>query len=245
MKKVYLIGIGPGNPKYLTLEACDLIKRLRFFIIPDKKGKKTHLTLLRERILNYLRPKKDYRLIRLDFGERSRKLPYVDSVKEWRKLKAELLFHTLQGVEEVGILVLGDPSFYDGYIEVLKYLSTLTPVHFEVVPGISSMQLLSAKHKIPLSDIGGSVVLTTPRGLKKMPKIENNTVVFLDNYETFRMINDPKIWIYWGAYLGTEKETVLSGRLFEIKDQLIELRHSLRKEHGYIMEIYLLSPKET
>lgn len=244
MKKVYLIGIGPGDPKYLTLEACDLIKRLQCFIIPDKKGKKAHLTLLRERILNYLRPEKDYKLIQLDFGQRPRELPYVYSVKEWRKQKAELLLNVLQEIEEAGILVLGDPSFYDGYIEILRYLSALIPLRFEVIPGISSLQLLSAKHKIPLNNIASSIVLTTPRGLKKMSKIEVNTVVFLDNYETFRLLNDPKIWIYWGAYLGTEKETIFSGRLFEVKDQLIELRRSLRKKHGYIMEIYLLCPEE-
>ncbi len=245
MKKVYIIGIGPGDPKYLTLEACDLIKKLQYFIIPDKKGEKEHLTLLRERILNHLRPQKDYELIRLDFGQRPTELPYVDSVKEWRKHKAKLLLSAIQEIEEAGILVLGDPSLYDGYIEILRYLSTIIPIHFEVIPGISSIQLLSAKHKISLNDIAGSVVLTTPRVMRKKKEIRDNTVVFLDNYESFRFINDPNIWIYWGAYLGTEKETVFSGRLVEVKDQLIKLRRSLREKHGYIMEIYLLSYRET
>ncbi|RKX61746.1 MAG: precorrin-6A synthase (deacetylating), partial [Thermodesulfobacteriota bacterium] len=33
VKKVYLIGMGPGNLEYLTLEAVDLIKRLPLFLI--------------------------------------------------------------------------------------------------------------------------------------------------------------------------------------------------------------------
>jgi len=37
MKKIYLIGIGPGDPKYLTVEAIETIRKLNVFLVPLKK----------------------------------------------------------------------------------------------------------------------------------------------------------------------------------------------------------------
>ncbi|MGB9667890.1 MAG: SAM-dependent methyltransferase [Thermosulfidibacteraceae bacterium] len=43
LSKLYLIGIGPGDPKYLTLEARGLIEKLDLFLIPEKGGGKKEL----------------------------------------------------------------------------------------------------------------------------------------------------------------------------------------------------------
>jgi len=53
-------------------------------------------------------------------------------------------------------------------LELKKHIS----LEFEIIPGISSIQILSARHKISLSKIAGSVILTTPRGLKKIKDLK-------------------------------------------------------------------------
>ena len=246
VKKVYLIGMGPGNLKYLTLEAVDLIKRLPLFLIPLKSSKKTYLTEKRKEILYKIRKDQNFKIVEIPFPERKRSFQYKEAVISWRRKKAEILIKVLQkeSTEEAGFIVWGDPSIYDGHIEIFKDVQKQIPIEFEIIPGISAFQILSAKHKIPLTRIAGSLLFTTPRGLKKFSEIKENTVVFLDNYESYRKFNQKDLKIYWGAYLGTEKEVLLSGRLSEVKEKIIELRRKLRKENGWIMEIYFLLPED-
>ena len=246
VKKVYLIGMGPGNLKYLTLEAVDLIKRLPLFLIPLKSSKKTYLTEKRKEILYKIRKDQNFKIVEIPFPERKRSFQYKEAVISWRRKKAEILIKVLQkeSTEEAGFIVWGDPSIYDGHIEIFKDVQKQIPIEFEIIPGISAFQILSAKHKIPLTRIAGSLLFTTPRGLKKFSEIKENTVVFLDNYESYRKFNQKDLKIYWGAYLGTEKEVLLSGRLSEVKEKIIELRRRLRKENGWIMEIYFLLPED-
>ncbi len=246
VKKVYLIGMGPGNLKYLTLEAVDLIKRLPLFLIPLKSSKKTYLTEKRKEILYKIRKDQNFKIVEIPFPERKRGFQYKKAVASWRRKKAEILIKVLQKefTEEAGFIIWGDPSIYDGHIEIFKDVQKQIPIEFEIIPGISAFQILSAKHKIPLTRIAGSLLFTTPRRLKKFSEIKENTVVFLDNYESYRKFNQEDLKIYWGAYLGTEKEVLLSGRLNEVKEKIIELRRRLRKENGWIMEIYFLLPED-
>jgi len=245
-KKVYIVGIGPGDPKYLTLEAYEVIKKAKNFIIPLKKGPKEELTKIREKVIEFCKQgDTNYRVIKVEFPERKKGGVYKLEVESWRTKKASILAEVLKDVDEACFLVLGDPSLYDGHIEIFKEVSKNLPMEIEVIPGISTIGLLSAKHKISLTKVAESLLITTPRPLRKQKEISRNTVVFLDNYETFKLFKDEsELMIYWGAYLGTEKEVLFSGKLSECWQELIELRKKLKEKHGYIMETYLLTKKD-
>jgi len=242
-KRVYIVGIGPGDPKYLTLEAVEIIKRLKTFILPEKKGKKEELTLVREEIIKFCKGEdRDYRVIRIEFPERRKGGAYKDEVKKWRDAKVKMLVSALEDAEEACFLVIGDPSLYDGHIEIFKKVKEYIPLKIEIIPGISALSLLSAKHSISLTKIAESLLITTPRGLRKLKHISMNTLVFLDNYETFKLFKEDKnLKIYWGAYLGSDKEVLHSGNLSQCWQDIVNLRRKLREENGYIMEIYLLT----
>jgi len=243
-KKIYLIGIGPGEPKYLTVQAIETIKRLKTFLIPVKKGNKKELTEIRKKIIEYCRDDRDFKLLELDFPERKKSHPYEASVRQWRDKKVETILNLLQYIDEAGLLIWGDPSLYDGHIDIMKDIQRHIPLEIEVIPGVSSISVLSAKHKVSLNRIGGSVIITTPRGLRKMKEFSHNTVVLLDNYETFRLFKEKNLKIYWGAYLGTEKEVLFSGQLKKCFEQLTEIRKQLKEKNGWIMETYLLTDDE-
>lgn len=244
IEKIYLIGMGPGDPKYLTLYAVETIKKLKLFLIPAKTGKKSDLTQMRKKIISFVKRKKDYRIIEIPFPERKKGDKYKNLVEEWREIKANILKNILQKEteKEAGFIVWGDPSLYDGYIEIFKNLQKKLNFEIEIIPGISAFQVLSAKHKVSLTQIAGTTIFTTPRQLRKMKNIECNTVVFLDNYKTYKIFANSDLKIYWGAYLGTEKEVLFSGRLKDIIEELIRLRDKLKKEKGWIMETYFLIP---
>ena len=245
-KKVYIIGIGPGDPMYLTLEAYEIIKKAKNFIIPLKKGPKEELTKIREKVIEFCKQSDtNYRVIKVEFPEREKGGVYKLEVESWRKEKVSILAKVLKDVDEACFLVLGDPSLYDGHIEIFKEVNKHLPIEIEVIPGISTINFLSAKHKISLTKVAESLLITTPRPLRKKKEISRNTLVFLDNYETFKLFKDEsELMIYWGAYLGTEKEVLFNGKLSECWQKLVELRRKLKKKHGYIMETYLLTKKE-
>jgi precorrin-6A synthase len=46
--------------------------------------------------------------------------------------------------------------------------------------------------------------------------------------------------VFWGAYLSTPDEVLISGPLEEVADQITEARAVLRERHGWIMDTYLL-----
>jgi precorrin-6A synthase len=46
--------------------------------------------------------------------------------------------------------------------------------------------------------------------------------------------------IYWGAYLGTEDEILISGKLRDVMDEIERVRADARARKGWIMDTYLL-----
>ena len=46
--------------------------------------------------------------------------------------------------------------------------------------------------------------------------------------------------IWWGAYLGTPDEMLISGRVGDVGEQIAEQRAAARERIGWIMDIYLL-----
>jgi precorrin-6A synthase len=48
------------------------------------------------------------------------------------------------------------------------------------------------------------------------------------------------IEIYWGAYLGTPDEVLMSGSLADVIDEIADVRAALKRRKGWIMDTYLL-----
>ncbi|MEJ7635113.1 cobaltochelatase subunit CobN, partial [Aeromicrobium sp.] len=64
-------------------------------------------------------------------------------------------------------LVWGDPSLYDSTIRIVEGLATRLELDHDVLPGISAPQLLAARHRIVLHDVGAPVHVTTARRLRE------------------------------------------------------------------------------
>ena len=141
-----------------------------------------------------------------------------------------------------GFLVWGDPILYDSTIRIVELIRAAKRIDFdyEVIPGISSVQALVAKHKLPINRIGEAIHITTGRKLAEgLPPDISNAVVMLDSQNAYRGV-DPEVEIYWGAYIGTESEILISGKLRDVADVIEATRAKARKEKGWIMDTYLL-----
>jgi precorrin-6A synthase len=246
MRKVFVIGIGVGDPSHMTIEAIEALNQIDVFFLPDKGAEKAALRELRERICERFIENADYRTVEVEIPKRSTAGDYLADVEEWHTRLADIyggLFERELGESGVGgLLVWGDPAIYDSTMRIIERVrSRGLALDFRVIPGISSFQVLAAKHRIPLNQIGKAVLLTTGRRLAGgFPDEADNAVVMLDGVQAFTKLGDDDLEIFWGAYLGMEYEILLAGRLADVREEIVAVREQARERHGWIMDTYLL-----
>jgi precorrin-6A synthase len=117
---------------------------------------------------------------------------------------------------------------------------------YEVIPGISAIQALAARHKIALNRIGRSIHITTGRRVVEgLPNNIDDVIVMLDADCSFKAIDDPDIDIYWGAYIGTEDEILMAGNLRELMGNIERMQAEAKARKGWVMDAYLLRRHDT
>jgi precorrin-6A synthase len=147
----------------------------------------------------------------------------------------------LAGEGRVALLVWGDPSLYDSTLRILDLLEAGGLAFTRrVVPGITSLQALAARHAIALNSIGGPVHVTTGRRLREALPEADSIAVMLDGGGGFEAVPAEDFDIWWGAYLGMEQEIAIAGPLAEVAGRIAEARAAAREKHGWIMDVYLL-----
>ena len=110
-----------------------------------------------------------------------------------------------------------------------------------MIPGISSVQALAARHRIALNRVGRPIHITTGRRLAEgLHDDADDVVVMLDAGCTFRRFADQRVDIYWGAYVGTPDEILIAGDLADVADEIERVRGEARERKGWIMDTYLL-----
>lgn len=248
MRKVFVIGIGPGNPDCITVQAINALNEVDVFFIMDKGREKDDLTRLRKDICARYIKDKSYRIVETSDPPRERRpASYEPTVQAWHEERAaiyESLISEQLGEDECGaFLVWGDPSLYDSTLRIIDRIVARGNIAFayEVIPGVSAIQALAAKHRIALNRIGGSVHITTGRKIAEgLADTIEDVIVMLDGDCAFKAIDDADIDIYWGAYLGTEDEILVAGKLHERMHQIEHLRDEAKARKGWIMDTYLL-----
>ncbi|MDE4146135.1 MAG: precorrin-6A synthase (deacetylating) [Pseudophaeobacter sp. bin_em_oilr2.035] len=242
-----LVGIGTGNPQHLTLQAVEALNGLELILIPNKGAGKDDLAGLRRDICNRVIKSPGPEIVDFDLPQRDPATPsYRQRVDDWHDAIAEVWQKTidqhLPRGGKVGFLVWGDPSLYDSTMRIAARLQVRTEVSLRVIPGITSIQALTASHAIPLNEIGDPVTITTGRQLREAgwPESADTLVIMLDGDCSFQSIDPEGVQIWWAAYAGMENEISLSGALREAADEIIKVRAKARAEHGWIMDIYIL-----
>ncbi|MCO7629091.1 precorrin-6A synthase (deacetylating) [Pseudomonas fluorescens] len=248
MKRLLVIGIGAGNPDYITMQAVKALNQVDVFFLMDKGQSKNKLVDLRRDICARYITDPGYRFVEAHSPERERgDVDYSRAVEDLNRAKQEtferLINEELADNECGGFLVWGDPALYDSTIRILQAIlaSGRCAFEFEVIPGITSVQALAAQHKVPLNSIGRSIEVTTGRRLAAGQVSDTDSlVVMLDAEDSYRHVADLQTEIYWGAYLGTPDEILISGKLKDVAAEIERVRKAARAEHGWIMDTYLL-----
>jgi precorrin-6A synthase len=248
MKRILVIGIGAGGADLLTVQAIEALNSAEVIFTFDKGTEKDDLVQLRRDICERYRGGRPYRLIEIPSPPRDASAPtYKAGVAAWHKERADNVGTLIRDEVADGgsgaFLVWGDPAFYDSTLRILDALTAEggEAFEYEVIPGISSIQLLAARHRIPLNAIGEPVLLTTGRKLAEAyPEGADSVVVLLDNGAGLRSLAGRDGEIFWGAYLGTPDEVLVSGRIADVLDEILNVRSTRRAAKGWIMDTYLI-----
>lgn len=246
MIELHLIGIGTGNPDHLTAQAVAAMNGADLILLPRKGSAKSDLIDLRRTICATVLTA-PVRVVEFDLPVRDADAPYIEAVNDWHDAiaevwKAQIAAHLPQG-GTCALLVWGDPSLYDSTLRIAGRLARAgLPIAVRVVPGVTSIQALTAAHAIPLNPLAGPVTITTGRLLRAQgwPQGADTVVVMLDAGCAFEVLEPQGTTIWWGAYLGMAHEALEHGPLAEAAPRIATRRAELRAAHGWIMDVYLM-----
>jgi precorrin-6A synthase len=246
MRTVHVIGIGAGDPDFVTAQAIRALNDTRVFFVSDKGEDKRDLLELRREVCRRFITGSDYRFVELPDPPRAPDGDYLAAVADWHaarsRLWADAIGRELPPDGVGAFLAWGDPGLYDSTLRILDEVARYVEIRYDVIPGITAVQALTARHRIPLNDVGEPVLLTTGRKLRASlgaGGLTGSAVVMLDGDCAFlECPAQTRIW--WGAYLGTPDELLASGTVGEVGEHIAALRADARERHGWIMDTYLL-----
>ena len=250
MIELALIGIGTGNPDHLTLQAVREIGRCDVILLPLKGDEKSELAEIRRAICDRFRSG-NARIAEFVMPVRDEAIPdYRARVEAWHKAIAQKWSEAIAASSapsrdadlRVGLLVWGDPSLYDSTMRIAERLGEQLPVRVEIIPGITSLQMLTAVHAIPANEVGQPFMVTTGRQIRDsgFPEQVDTVFVMLDGECSFMHLPPADFDIWWGAFLGMPGQVVLSGSLEHTRDRIVAGRALARKRAGWVMDSYML-----
>ena len=255
--RALVIGIGSGSPDQLTGAAKAAMNEVDLFLVADKGASKRDLAALRADLCRAVIEHDHYRMVEVPDPERGPDrerdaAAYATGVETWHQARAEaysvIIRRELSDGGTVGFLVWGDPALYDSTIRIVEsIIARGVDLELRVLPGISSVQLLAARHKIILNRIGQPVHLTTGRRLvaEYSPALGDVVVMLDGDLACAALVDDhPDLIIFWGAQLGLSDEAVVSGPLAVVVDDIRRCRDRIRAARGWVMDTYLLRPGE-
>lgn len=170
MKKVYFIGIGPGDPELLTLKALRVIKEADLIIYPG--------SLISEEMLVFLKSENKGAEFYDAFGKSLEEI--IAKIKEY-----------LEQNRVVTRLVSGDPALYSSIMEHIESLRE-KGITYEIIPGISSGFMAASRLGIEFTypELSNSVVFTrlsgktggaTEKEILKLAETKSTLVFFLSS----------------------------------------------------------------
>ena len=232
--RLYGIGIGPGDPKLLTLRAKEILDRVDLIFCP--KGDEGGTSWARSIIEATTAAPKEF--VELTFPmTRDRKV-----LEDYWKKAAARIAEEMAKRKEGAFITLGDPFIYSTYIYLLETLRRDFPsIEVETVPGITAFNAAAARAQVPLVQgeerLAVLPVTKTLKGLKEA-------------FEAFDTVILMKVGSKLGRVMALLKEmdllksSVLVSRLGHPEEKIISNLSSLEgdKRAGYLSVVIVKIP---
>lgn len=202
---LYGIGVGPGDPEYLTLKAVRLVNECEYIAVPNAVRQESAAYQIAVQAIPELgRQSSDRHWLELP-------MPMTKDIQEWHsyhKKAAEKIAVILEKGKNVAFLTLGDPTVYSTYMYIDRLIAQLG-YRTEIINGVPSFcaaagrlgQALSVKeeqiHIIPanydmelaLSMPGTKVFMKVGRRLSELKRLLRSKQCTAEVREIFMVEN--------------------------------------------------------
>jgi precorrin-6A synthase len=236
VRRLRVLGVGMG-PQHVTPEVAAALRSVDYVVAAQKSTDDPLLDVRRELCAAH-----GVELVAVPDPERDRDAPrdYPQAVADWHEARVAAYEQVLaERPGDVAFLVWGDPSLYDSTIRIVEALSRRVELDYDVLPGISAPQLLAARHRIVLHEVGRPLHVTTGRLLREAVDAGlDNIAVLLNSRLELDGLEDWQIW--WGANLGTSDEVLVAGVVGEVLGDIEKARVAVKGAAGWVMDVYLL-----
>jgi precorrin-2/cobalt-factor-2 C20-methyltransferase len=168
--KLYVIGVGPGDPELLTLKAVRILKEVTCICVPKGREEGSSLALsIVERALNL----DGKEIIEAHFPMRKTRGQKTEDRKQRTESLASDFWHlssdnceldtkwqeTIETVYsrlnkgiDTAFITIGDPTIYSTFFYLYDKLLELNPeLDIEIIPGVSSINTAAARANLSLS----------------------------------------------------------------------------------------------
>lgn len=167
--KLFVLGVGPGDPELLTLKAKKILEEVTLIFSPT--GGKDHFALsVVEKVVNL----RDKKVVSLYFPMKKTREESLEN--HWRSL-AEKVIKELKIFKKGAYITLGDPSFYSTFFYLYPYLCL--EVEVKLVPGVSSVSAVACAIPLSLSVANEKIVILPANYLTKKESLD-----YLFNFDT-------------------------------------------------------------
>lgn len=143
MKKLYIVSIGPGDPELLTIKAYKTIQNSDTVCVPTKSE-------------NSFERSRAFEITKEALEGVECVIPIYTPMKlkdeDWLK-QVDTILKAFESADTVSYVTLGDAAVYSTAYYLLSIIAKKAPKIYEnteIIPGITSFSLASAKVKKPL-----------------------------------------------------------------------------------------------
>lgn len=149
--KLYGVGVGPGDPKLLTLKAIEIIKDADYVAYPTSGKGASNIAF--EIVKEYIKDKKTLEYLM----PMSRDKEYVQRCHD--ECASDIKKY-LENGKSVAFITLGDPSIYSTYMYIHKKIKEMG-FQTQLIPGITSFCAAAASLDDSLCE-GGEPLIIVP-----------------------------------------------------------------------------------
>lgn len=209
------IGVGPGDPDYVTVKGVNALKAADVIFLPvGTDGKPGYAEL----IVRYHHPQAPIERLFFEMGNWAES--YEDRLKEW-DIAAQPVIKALEEGKRCVFATIGDPNVFATFTYIARAVLRKRPeTPIETIPGIMAMQALAAK--------SGAVICEDTQTVALMP-LTLGMPAYIDALQTYdtvvaykggRKIGDVAAAIesagrtgdaVFGAKLGHHDEVIMHG----------------------------------
>ena len=160
---LYGIGVGPGDPQMITLQAIERLKHLDVIFASQKVEGQESIAYTIARKYLHSHAKVFFLKFKATYDRKAFDAIWAENAKE--------ILKTLKTGRDCGYITLGDPSLYSTFSHLLRNLMKLAPtLRVEIIPGVSTVTAASNLLNVPLA-IDGETLTLIPSAQIEMERL--------------------------------------------------------------------------